>query len=159
MTIDDLAHTAELEAEVLRAVSHLSPAAAQEFLMSIILKIRRASGPRREPVLPKLLASTIVEQRPKAEPVASTTTIKPLEAVEAPSYVRGTRTKDVVNLVRTRGEMSAGDIKTALAGSNGLERGRVHSTIYHLVERGVLRRVGDMFSLATLDPPDVKEVG
>ena len=41
MSIDDLAFEAEVEAEVLRAVAGMTPARAQEFLLAIVLKIRR----------------------------------------------------------------------------------------------------------------------
>lgn len=54
-SVDDLAHRLEVEAEVLRAVSYLNPAAACELLLDIVLKVRRAcdfgSLPQADPEL------------------------------------------------------------------------------------------------------------
>ena len=42
MNVDDLVHELELEADVLRPLSHLTPTATKEFLLRLILKINRS---------------------------------------------------------------------------------------------------------------------
>ena len=44
-TLDDLAHSLEVEAEVLRAISHMAPSVASDFLFALALKVRRVANP------------------------------------------------------------------------------------------------------------------
>jgi hypothetical protein len=50
-SIDALAHELELEAEILRVLSHMAPVAASDFLLRIALKVRRCAVGRARPRL------------------------------------------------------------------------------------------------------------
>jgi hypothetical protein len=80
LSIDDLVHELEVEAEVLRAVAHLTPRRAHELLLRIALRLRRLEVP---------LAGTSAEPQELADPpkvvvseVVETETPKPDEKPE-----------------------------------------------------------------------------
>jgi hypothetical protein len=127
--IDDLAHAAEVEAEVLRAVAHMTPAKAQEFLIAVALKIRRAATPMAAPrvTLPKLLASVVPES--------------------PPSRVRGARSIAVVRHLRASGGCTSKDLRVALGGDDPNERDLISATLGHLYRRGIVERDGDRYAL------------
>jgi hypothetical protein len=146
MTLDDLAHLAETEAEVLRAVAHMTPSRAQVFLMELALKIRRAElpSPRRgmgagrggvQVTLPVLLASTIraVETEPSL----------PLH----PAPRDGTQSARILDFVRASGSASMRDIRDAIGGKNLHERNRAGSLTTYLKSRGKLVLEDGQFSV------------
>lgn len=140
--IDDLAHDAEVEAEVLRAVTHMTPARAQEFLIGLVLKIKRAATPVRKGVvtLPKVLASSIAPE-PEASTSGPVGEIRPT----------GTRTAEIIAHIRRVGRATSSEVSDAL-GLHGGDRASACATLSSLRRRGFLRKDGDHFSLATLEP-------
>jgi hypothetical protein len=134
MTIDSLAHDAEVEAEVLRAVAHMPPARAQEFLIAIVLKIRRAApvvvvAPiSTEPRLPVAL----VPPPPVSAPRLMASVIQPRIKAGLP--------RDVVRFLRGRGEATAADILDGVGKRYGTERSNAMSTLAYMVRRGILTR-------------------
>jgi hypothetical protein len=161
MTLDDLAHLAETEAEVLRAVAHMTPSRAQVFLMEIALKIRRSevavpvpvtaiAGRGHKPItLPVLLASTLKElPRPVPFPAEST----PAAHLTRPFPRDGSRSAHILNFVQTRGMATMTEIRDALGGANLGDRNRAGSLTKYLQTRGdlVLDEEG-RFSVASTD--------
>lgn len=127
--IDDLVHEAEVEAEVLRAVSHMAPQAAEEFLLRVALKIRH----RREPE---------VEVTPaKVSPAKESTIVTGL-------YTR--RADAVCSFLRRVGSATTGEVIDACLGTDksSVERNRIRSCLYAMQTRGVLRKDDDKFYLA-----------
>jgi len=73
-SIDALAHRAELEAEVLRAVSHLPPDDACQFLIDLLAKIRRSYEPAERPQPPpKVETQPAPAEVPPGAPLTSET--------------------------------------------------------------------------------------
>lgn len=156
-TLDDMAHAAEVEAEVLRAIGHLSPAAAQEFLVALALKIRRCQpAPARGVTLPKLLASTITAKVEKPAPPTPTEDrrVDPTIGVRRSEK---SRVFKLVELVKARGKIRVVDAKRTLA-ETAIDRDRLSASISYCLDRGVLRRDHengeDWLSFVTM--PDVE---
>lgn len=128
MTIDDLVHDSETEAAVLRSVSHMTPERAQEFLLAVVLKIRRAQAPRVDLVVAP--RSVAVE-----EPV-SVQLPRVLASVAVRVNRRG-RTGLIVEYLERVGSATAREVARAI---QSLDIAKVSATLGVLVERGELEK-------------------
>ena len=122
-SLDELAHDAEVEAEVLRAVGYMTPARAQEFLMGLVLRIRRAQapaacGPATSVTLPKLVASIVRLPEPG----------------EATSWPPTTSPETIVEYVKANGPCKSSDILDGLMLS-GPPRNRAHAVLNKCIHR------------------------
>ena len=157
-TIDELTHDAAAEAEILRAVSHMAPSAAQEFLLNVAPKIRR--NPHAGPILSKVLGATIVAHIPADTPLPPP---EPVEAPEPITYIKpvdpgptqaamadltksfnGNRADEVIAYVTRHQPCAMIDIRNGCQKyDSSIERNRVNSTAYRLLGQGVLRKTDD----------------
>lgn len=145
MSIDDLAHDAETEAEVLRAVAHMTPSRAQEFLVALVLKIRRANRPTTGITLPRLLASVITETpaAPMSAPALTPTG----------QLFRGT-TGQIVAFIRLRGAVTSAEAAAHCGATTAIARNGISALMSALKRRGVLRLEDGAWSLTQLDVPE-----
>jgi hypothetical protein len=145
--IDELAHEAETEAEVLRAVSHLSPRFAAEFLFRLALKVRRACQPA--------LSLPVPVEAPPEEP-ETVPAPNALGRVHLPGYGRRGANGDglpirVLEFVRKQGKASVDEIKKAVGAETRDERTRVSGAIGQLAHRGLVRRDGTIIAATAGD--------
>lgn len=152
-SLDDLAFEAEVEAEVLRAVSGMTPARAQEFLIGIVLKIKRAGVPQRGITLPRVLASVAKSVSPLAVSLASLDRPSGLLRVEEMrgriAELRG-HVKEIVEFVRVRGQATGTEVADHFKAVGTAKRSNVFSALGYLNRKGILRRTDGLWSLAVL---------
>lgn len=120
MSIDELAHDAETEAEVLRAVSHMTPRRAGRFLIGLAFKIRALAPPVH------------------AAPPVRAASAAPPEAAESRGMEPGSMNSRVYEAIRTRGPIGSSEIKRALEAWTSAERQRVATAIGYLKTRGLV---------------------
>jgi hypothetical protein len=107
-TIDDLAHEMETEAEVLRAVSHMTPTAARELLLRLLLKIQRSCD-----------APPTITWVPGSSPVLEqdlTPTAEDGAGLSVPLVTRANRTQAMRLLLADRGPMTREQLYEELTG-------------------------------------------
>lgn len=128
-TIDELVHDAEVEADVLRAVSHMPSSAAQEFLLNVALKIRRASDG------PSLVTPPDSVETPPDPSISS------LQIEGTPSIYDRNRTAEVLAFLEANGASTTNDVKYGCQRfDDAQERNRVGATIGRLQQSGQIRR-------------------
>ena len=176
MSIDDLAHEAELEASVLRLVSHLTAAKAERFLIALAFKIRQAT-PETKPVDwrlvrgdPPRIETFPLEARegywPPLDDAGKHGDIRDLKKemnadprceIDPPLGELSQRIVDF--LERAGGTSTMGGIKDACATSKW-SRNRVGTEVFNLVHRGTIVRLialpedegrGDFYRLQTVE--------
>jgi len=115
VTIDAIIFDLEVEANILRAVSHLEPDAACEFLLNLVRKIRQAPRARRARVLPPPpLREEFEEDDADADdpvdpsPGSEVATPGPLAAPPSPQGGgrRPNRSQTIINVLQAHGPMS-----------------------------------------------------
>jgi hypothetical protein len=129
-TIDDLVHDAEVEAEVLRAISHMTPYVAQEFLVELAFKIGQAHRP-------------LSTDMPKARESAQRIVTEPMPDVEPVTFIGRKRrglTGAIEDLLYAHGELSSTAIMDALGLNLPTQRTNTTAMLRNLQQRGILLR-------------------
>jgi hypothetical protein len=143
-SIDDLAWRAEVEAEILRALSGMTSTQAQEFLLAVVLKIRRAHLPVGEVTVP---AVSLVE-RPLMDRPSGILAVAELRGriVE----LRG-RVREIVDFIRLRGSASGTEVADHFKAEGTAKRSNIFAALCYLNRKGILRREDGVWSLTVLD--------
>jgi hypothetical protein len=162
MSIDDLAHEAEVEAEVLRAVSGMTSARAERFLIALAFKIKGAT-PEAKPVVLGEDWRLVRGDPPSIESIRHPNRAV-AEAIEladiptrAPARTLGELSQRIVNfLERAGGTSTMGGIKDSCATSKW-SRNRVGTEVFNLIRRGTIQLMEDLegrslLRLATMLP-------
>jgi len=143
-SVDDLAHDAEVEAEILRAVSSMTPRRAVEFLLAVALKIRRSQEPASSPALP---GPEDLDSPPSGGVLGTPGRVQIPGATERGMPVDGTPYR-VFDFVRRRGSATSSEVKDEFGARSRRERNAVIGALTRLVDRGLLRLDGETYSVA-----------
>ena len=158
MTIDDLAHEAEVEAEVLRAVSSLGAEKAERLLIALAFRIKGATPKVKDVVLQfdsggrgvvhEVDQVGVELSRPMHAVQLSPEWNEPIEIpTRAPAGTLGELSQRIVDfLSRAGGTSTMGGIKDACATSKW-SRNRVGTEVYNLLMKGTVCRNGEFYQL------------
>ncbi len=158
-TIDELAYRAEVEAEVLRAVGKMTSTDACEFLLDVVLKIRRASnGSFVDVKQSKTLALESAQSDDVSKPADDVSkpaddVSKPVEnptggeaaAVPLQRQARGKRIQVIIGFMKKELAATSSEIRAHVSAvlremPGGISNNRTTTAIWGLVQKGILIR-------------------
>jgi Penicillinase repressor len=133
MNLDDLVYELEVETEVIRAISHLTPNQASEFLFKLALKIRRTCKLQdiSITVKPQSETTAVPTEEPRSDPEPPLNLIK---------KGKGHQSQKIIDYLREKGPIQRCRLARELGAERGVPPNTVRSLIYQLMKKGILQQ-------------------